>query len=261
MKAGATAWALGLRAWLAPWWQLLQVGSQLLVLALSPASYRGVGVRALLTQLVRATAPALMGFTLGATLLSVVLIRIVVVTAQSYGLSQYALEMVVRVLVLELIPLAAALVVAVRYTVPGGTHLYKLRTRGGFAGLAAQGFDPMACLLVPRVLAGMYAVLTLAALSGALVLVLGYLMAHGVTLAAFESYTRTVGRVFSPVVTLIFVLKTLLSSLAVALVPVATALRDLPPQPQRASVELQSLLRMLGLLLGVEVLSLLGNYY
>lgn len=232
-----------------------------MVLALSPASYRARVGHAVLTHLVQATVPALAGFTLSAALLSVVLIRIVVVTAQSYGLSQYALEMVVRVLVLELIPLAAALVVAVRYTVPGGTQLYKLRTRGGFAGLMAQGLDPMAHLLMPRVLAGLYATVTLVALSGVLVLVLGYLMVHGLTWAAFDSYTRTVGRVFSPVVTLVFVLKALLFGLAVALVPVATALRNRPPQPRQASVELQSLLRVLGLLLAVEVLSLLGNYY
>ena len=53
-------------------------------------------------------------FTALSALLSLVLIRIVVVTALSYGLSQYALQMVVRVLVLELIPLSAALFVALR---------------------------------------------------------------------------------------------------------------------------------------------------
>ena len=40
-------------------------------------------------------------------LISLVLIRIVVVTALSYGLSQFAVQMVVRVLVLELIPTTA----------------------------------------------------------------------------------------------------------------------------------------------------------
>ncbi len=49
-----------------------------------------------------------------AALISLVLTRIVVVTAISYGLSRYALEMVIRVLVLELIPLTAALFVAMR---------------------------------------------------------------------------------------------------------------------------------------------------
>ena len=43
-----------------------------------------------------------------------------VVTALSYGLSRYALEMVVRVLVLELIPLSAALFAALRSRMPAG---------------------------------------------------------------------------------------------------------------------------------------------
>ena len=45
-------------------------------------------------------------------------IPFVVATALSYGLSQYALEVLVRTLILELIPLYAALFVAVRYTMP-----------------------------------------------------------------------------------------------------------------------------------------------
>ena len=38
----------------------------------------------------------------------------------------------VRVLLLELIPLIAALFVAVEYTIPGGSELYKLRRSGEF---------------------------------------------------------------------------------------------------------------------------------
>ena len=53
-------------------------------------------------------------FTALSALVSLVIIRIVLVTALSYGLSRFALEMVVRVLVLELIPLSAALFVALR---------------------------------------------------------------------------------------------------------------------------------------------------
>jgi len=39
---------------------------------------------------------------------------------------------------------------------------------------------------------------------------------HGFTLGGLERYTRTVGQVFSPAVTLIFTLKTLLLALAVS---------------------------------------------
>jgi len=65
-----------------------------------------------------------------------------VVTALSYGLSRYALEMVIRVLVLELIPLTAALFVAMRCTIPNGSQLAHLRLTGRFEALRRQGSDP-----------------------------------------------------------------------------------------------------------------------
>jgi phospholipid/cholesterol/gamma-HCH transport system permease protein len=69
------------------------------------------------------TAPILLWFTVLCALVTVVLTRIVLVTALSYGLSQYALQVVIRVLVLELIPLTAALFVALRCTIPDGAEL------------------------------------------------------------------------------------------------------------------------------------------
>ena len=47
-------------------------------------------------------------------------------TAYSYGLSQYALGVLVRTLVLELIPLYAAMFVAVRYAMPGAQRIRRL---------------------------------------------------------------------------------------------------------------------------------------
>ncbi len=90
------------------------LGAVVCVLVLSPSSSQQVTRRALARHLYLDTAPVLLGFTVLAALISLVLTRIVVVTAISYGLSRYALEMVIRVLVLELIPLTAALFVAMR---------------------------------------------------------------------------------------------------------------------------------------------------
>lgn len=247
--------------WLAGWWRIIVFGAEILVLLLSPASYRAASRANLLRHIYLATAPSLPWFTVLTALLSLVLIRIVVVTALSYGLSQYALEMVVRVLVLELIPLTAALFVAVRYSLPRGAELYRLRTHGGFDSLRAQGLEPIAHELLPTVVAGMLAVLTLAAVSCLLSLVLAYLTVHGFTTAAFMSYTRTVGQIFNPTVTLIFGLKTLLFSLAVSLIPAGISLQDLPRNLSGASVELQGLIRMFAVLLLVEVASLVGNYH
>jgi len=247
--------------WLAGWWRAIHGGAELLVLMVSPSSYRATARSALLRQVVLATAPHLLWFTVLIALLSVVLIRIVVVTALSYGLSQYALEMVVRVLVLELIPLSAALFVSVRYAIPGGSELYKLRQRGGFDAQRAQGLDPLQHEVLPRALAGIFSVLLLASLTCVIALVLAYLTVYGFSPWGFAAYTRVVGHVFNPAVTLIFTLKTLLFSLAVALMPLTTALQDLPRPVSRASIELQGLIRMFAVLLLVEVASLIGNYY
>src|SRR3989344_3693449 len=109
------------RRWAVAWWRILYLGAVVLVLVLSPSSYGKGTRRALARHLYLDTAPVLLGFTVLAALISLVLTRIVVVTALSYGLSRYALEMVIRVLVLELIPLTAALFVAMRCTIPNGS--------------------------------------------------------------------------------------------------------------------------------------------
>ena len=238
------------------WWRILYLGAVVLVLVLSPSSYGKGTRRALARHLYLDTAPVLLGFTVLAALISLVLTRIVVVTALSYGLSRYALEMVVRVLVLELIPLTAALFVALRCSIPQGLELARLRAAGHLDRLRRQGADPVRMELLPRVLAGAYAGITLAALSCVVALAMAYLGVYGASLAGLPGYTRMFGQVFTPAFTLVFVLKTLFSSLAVALIPTASALH-----PGPGMTELGGLARMFALLLLIELVSLMGNYY
>ena len=252
---------VGPLAWLLGWWRVLRLGMLLLALSLSPSSVARAHRAALARQLTQDAGPTLLWFTLLSAFLSLVLIRIVIVTAVSYGLTQYALEMVVRVLVLELIPLAAALFVALRVSLPAGAELVMLRRRAGLDAAAMHTPAVLAGELLPRVLAGMFAVVLLALLSCALALVLAYVSVHGFTPWALAGYTRTVGQIFGPVVTLIFVLKTLAFSVIVALIPVASAVHDAPPGSSRTRVELRALVRMFTLLLLIEAASLVGNYY
>jgi phospholipid/cholesterol/gamma-HCH transport system permease protein len=246
--------------WFAGWWRVIHLGALLLVLALSPSSYAARHRPALARQVVLGTAPTLAWFTLLSAFLSVVLIRIVIVTARSYGLSQYALEMVVRVLVLELIPLAGALFVALRYSLPAGAELVGLRRRLGLDAAAMRSPAMLVGELLPRVLAGVFAVLMLAAVSCVVALVIAYVSIHGLTPWALAGYTRTVGHIFNPAVALIFSLKTLAFSATVALIPIASAVYDAPPGASRTRVELRALVRMFVLLLLVELVSLMGNY-
>jgi phospholipid/cholesterol/gamma-HCH transport system permease protein len=236
---------------------MLHVGSVVLALALSPSSYTPEFRRRTAQHIYASTWRVIPWFTALSALLSLVLIRIVVVTALSYGLSQYALQMVVRVLVLELIPLAAALFVALRAG---------LAFNAGAVSLAAQHVVAPKTLdlahlrdhLTPRVLADAFAVLALAMLSSVVILVLTYLTVYGLSPWGLTGFTRTVGQVFDLQVSLGFILKTLFFSLAVAVVPMAASLEA---TQQRVTDTIQpGAVRLFLVLFLLEAISLIVKY-
>ena len=142
-------------------------------------------------------------FTLLTALVSLVIIRIVLVTAQSYGLSRYALEMVVRVLVLELLPLSAAMFAALRAGMAFDASAMGLARSGVPAGDARPRRPCAACAATwcRRWSRNAFSVLSLAMVSSVIVLVLAYLNVYGLSPWGLPDYTRTVGRVFDPTVT------------------------------------------------------------
>jgi phospholipid/cholesterol/gamma-HCH transport system permease protein len=246
--------------WLAGWWRIVFFAATILVLAASPSSYGPASRAALLRHAYEDTAPILAWFSGLCALLTLVITRIVIVTASSYGLSQYALEMVIRVLVLELIPLTAALFVALRCTIPNGATVAQMRRDGRIDALRRRGADPLVTEVLPRAVAGVYSTITLAALSCVVALVLAYFGVYGWTLAGVAGYTHVFGHVFIPAVALIFVVKTVLFSLAVSVIPLASGLYDVESRGLRESAALQGLVRMFAVLLVLEAGSLAGNY-
>ena len=247
--------------WVIEWWRLVHLGALILVLTLSPSSYSRESRLVLSRHIYLNTAPILLGFTVLCALVTVVLTRIVLVTALSYGLSQYALQVVIRVLVLELIPLTAALFVALRCTIPDGAELTAMQASGELDEMRRQGIEPVRREVLPRVVAGMVSGITLAALSSVVALVVAYVAVYGFTVSGIAAYTRLFGQVFSPAVTLIFVLKTLFFCLAVSLIPMASALYGTRGASVRTSAEMRGLVRMFAVILLIEVASLVGNYY
>jgi len=244
--------------WLLGWWRIVHIGAVVGVMALSRHSYGRAQRREIARHMVLDTAPVLVWFTLLSSLICMVIARIVVATALSYGLTQYAHEMLVRVLVIELIPLTAALFVAVRCTIPHGAEVAVLRQRGSLQALRARGIDPLRHEVLPRAVAGMFSVVLLAVLSGIVALLLAYLATYGFTTWALAGYTRTVGRVFEPTVVVVFMLKTLMFALAIVLVPLGSALYD--ATRSRISAEVRGLVRLFALLLLIEAVSLAANY-
>ncbi len=249
------------------WLQLLLLGASLLVLALSPTSYHAANRSLVARHLYVNTAPTLLGFSIVCALVTVVLTRIVLVTAHSYGLSQYALQVVIRVLILELIPLTATLFVALRCTIPDGAELLAMHANGEFDTAAAEETVALEREVLPRVVAGLFSGVTLATLSSIVVVVMAYLTSYGFTVSGLASFTRLFGQVFSPAVSLIFTVKTLLFCLTVSLIPMASALqairgdRTARVTSVRTSAEMRGLVRMFTVILLIEVASLVGNYY
>ncbi len=252
-------------AWFRSWWHIVLFSAVALMLAAAPSTYSRTCRSAIARQIVRATAANLMWFGVLSALISVVVIRIVVVTALSYGLSRFAIEMVVRVLVLELIPLSAAMFVALRYTLPGGAEIERMRAQGALDALQREGLDPIRHEFFPRVLAGVFSVWMLGAVSCVMTLVLAYLALYGFTPWALAGYTRVVGQVFNPAVTLILVLKLFFFSLAVSLIPMASSYHDGQADMHDSRTELATglagMVRLFGVVLLIELASLMGNYY
>lgn len=251
-----TRWrAAAQRQWVS-WWFMLQLGAAVLALALTPSTYSAVFRAATARQLVVTTWQVLPWFTSLAALLSLVLIRIVVVTALSYGLSQYALQMVVRVLVLELIPLAAAMFVALRSGLAFNAGAAALQPEVRVHRLSDLNPQRLRTELAPRVLAEAFSVLTLAMVNSAVVLVLAYLTVYGLSPWGLPGFTRTVGQVFDLSVSFGFMLKVFLFSLAVAVVPMAASLQA----PSSASTMQPGAVRLFVVLLLLEGGSLMVKY-
>ena len=254
-------WGAHAARYAAGWWRMLHLGAMAVVMALSPSTYHRANRLATSRYIVTGTWQVLPWFTLLTALVSLVVIRIVLVTAQSYGLSRYALEMVVRVLVLELLPLSAALFAALRASMAFDAHAMGLASKGIPAIAATE--DTLRRLrrdLVPQVAANAFAVLSLAMVSSTIVLLLAYLNVYGLSPWGLPDYTRTVGRVFDPAVTIGFVFKTVLFGLAVAVIPSAAILELLRhPKAFRSNVQ-PGALRLLFVLLTIEAGSLALKY-
>ena len=250
-----------IREWWGGWRQVLHFGAQLLVLSFAPSSYRRVQRRRMLHAMYDATMPLLPSFTVISAIAALIIIRIVLATALSYGLSRYALDVLVRTLVLELIPLSAALFAALRYAMPAGEQVRAMRLRGEFEAQLAAGHDPTRDQVLPRAAASAFAVVTLATVSGALTLLLAYVSVYGFATWGLEGFTRTVGQVFSPVIVLIFALKTFFLSVAVAIIPMVPTPHEASGSAARVNADITRLARLLAIVLLIEMVSLVGNYY
>ncbi|AMP00303.1 permease family protein [Collimonas arenae] len=261
LNARPEQWAATFLRTLKSWWLMLHLTAVALVMGFSPSTYHRANRSTTYRYIYTGTWQILPWFTLLCTLLSLVLIRIVIVTALSYGLSRYALEMVVRVLVLELIPLSAALFVALRAGLAFNAGAMQFAASGKEQNLQWRDIDRLRRDLVPQVIANAFSVLSLAVVSGVIVLLLAYVNVYGMSPWGLVDYTRTVGRVFDPAVTLGFALKTILFGLAVAVIPMAAILEASQQQVDISSTVQPGAIRLLFVLVLIEIGALAVKYF
>jgi phospholipid/cholesterol/gamma-HCH transport system permease protein len=211
-------------AWFLAWWRAVLFGFSAAAAAMSPSIYSPRTRNVALRQLYFTAYQVLPGFTLFTVLLSIVIIQITISAARGYGLAPFALELVFRAVVLELVPLLTAMFVALRSGSAISTEIALMEVSGELDELRAANLDPYEREFVPRIAASAVGVFALTVVSSTLVMALTYLVMYGDSPWGFAEYTRTLARVFSPAVLAGFALKAFAFGVVVAVIPISAGL-------------------------------------
>ena len=247
-------------AWFRAWGRAGLFGFAALAAALSPSAYTRRTRALAMRQLYFGAWQVLPGFTAFAALLSLVVIEVTITLARGYGLAQFALELVFRAVVLELVPLLAALYVALRSGAAIVTEVAMMRVSGELDELLASHIDPYEREFVPRIAASAISVFALTIVSCSVVMVIAYLVMYGDNPSGFGEYTRTMARVFSPTAITGFMVKSLAFGAVVAAIPIAAGL-DATNDPKSAPVAVMGgMVRLFVALVLIELASLAVKY-
>ncbi len=202
----------------------------------------------------------LAGFTIFSAVLSLVVIQITVNAARAYGLADYALELVYRVLILELLPFGTALIVALRSGSAMTTEVALMHATGELEEMRARNIDPLKREFVPRVVACALSVASLTVISCTIALLIAYIAMYGVSPWGFEEYTREVGNVFSMPVLAGFFLKSMTFGVLVAAIPIAAGLEASASLRSAPIAVMGAMVRLILALAVIEIISLAVKY-
>ena len=242
------------------WRDTLRFAGRTTVTALTPSAYNSATRTVVMKQIYFTAWQILPGFTLFAALLSYVLIQIVVTTAATYGMSVYALEISMRLLVLELLPLITALFVALRSGSAINTEVALMKIHGEIEALEDAGVDTLRLEFMPRVIGGMISVLALTTVTSVLALVLAYLAVYGFQLWSFPDFNRVMARIFDTPALIGMLLKSLAFGFAVTVIPVAEGMAP-PRKLFMAPISvLRGMVRLFFVLMLIEMAALAIKY-
>ncbi len=191
---------------------------------LHPSTWNRATYNVVLKQVYFAAVQVLPIFLTFALLISWLMINIILNTAREYGLTEFATEMAIRVLILELLPFLTVLFIALRSGSAINTEVALMRVHKELDALEHCQVSPMQFEFLPRLIGGIISMLTLAGLACLLTLGLTYLSIYGFNMAGFDFFNQTVAKIFTPFVVGGFFVKSVLFGLVVTLIPIVTGL-------------------------------------
>jgi phospholipid/cholesterol/gamma-HCH transport system permease protein len=246
--------------WFLAWGRAARFAFAVVAAVLSPKLYTPHARAATVRQVYFTAWQVLPGFTLFATLLGIVVVEITLSAARQFALEDYALELIFRALVLELMPLLTALFVALRSGSAISAEIAMMRIAGEFDDLASAGIEPFEKEFVPRVAASAASVFALTTLACAFVVALSYVLMYGPSPWGFEPFTRTIARVFTPLALGGLGVKCMAFGAVVAVIPISAGLdatRDARSVPTAVMGGMVRLFFALGL---IEIFALALKY-
>ncbi|MBI3527901.1 MAG: ABC transporter permease [Betaproteobacteria bacterium] len=208
------------------WVRVFRFAVTALIGVLSPSTYNKATRLVVQKQIYFTAWEILPGFAAFAALFSFLIIEIVGTTARKYGLYEYALELIVRILVIEILPLMTALFIALRTGAAINTEVALMKIQNELDALQRIGIDPMRLELLPRVVGGTISVLALTAVNIVVALWLTNLLIvdfHPWTLTTSD-FTRMIGKVLDMPALLVLWAKTLAFGFAVTVIPISEGL-------------------------------------
>jgi phospholipid/cholesterol/gamma-HCH transport system permease protein len=246
------------RAWVA----LVRFGGAALRDAVSPSTYNSATREVVARQIYFTGWQILPWFTAFIAVLSLVVTQILADAARSLGIFEYALQLSLQALVLDIVPLLTALFVALRTGAAMATEVALMRIRNELGAMERMGLDPMRLELVPRVIAGTVSLLALTAAAVSVSLLCAHLVVTG-----FEPWAthdadlrRVVADVLSPGALFALWGKVLAFGLAVTIIPIAESL-NAPRRVFHAPIAvLNGMVRLFFALMVIEVVVLALQY-
>jgi phospholipid/cholesterol/gamma-HCH transport system permease protein len=258
LEAWLTRRGQGFFEWFNGWVRVFRFATIAIAGALSPTTYNKATLQVMQKQIYFSAWQILPGFVAFAALFSLLIIEIVGSTARKYGLYDYALELLMRILVAEILPLITALFVALRTGAAINTEVALMKIQNELDALQRMGIDPLRLELLPRVLGGSVSVLALTAVNIVVALWLTHLVLidlHPWTLTTGD-FIRLIGKVFDLPALLVLWVKTLVFGFAVTVIPIAEALSTPKKLFQAPISVLRGMVRLFFSLMMIEAAAL-----